>query len=147
MINMSAKLNDIAVRRKLLLAEPHILAKNALMATTMLNEVKAAVVAATPEGPGHFGYHGRDTVHVTISVKGVTTTAKLMAAMQIYWREYGTGVRFRGKSSKSAKRVTRIMTGAATGGEPALMIANKALNATKRYIAFYYNGLANWWSA
>ncbi len=144
-VNIATRVNDQLVKAKLVAMAPRILAQNALMARTMLDEVKSVTVAATPAGPGHFGYHGRDTVHVEVTSTGVKTTAKLKAAMQLYWREYGTGVHFR-KGSK-AKQAVRVMTGSASGGEPALMVANKALNFTKRFIKFYYNGMANWWNA
>ncbi len=104
------------------------------------------MISATPEGPGHFGYHGRDTVRVEVSSLAVETTGKLKAAVQLYWREYGTGMRYRSKSKSSTlKQAVRVMTGASSGGEPATMVANRALNATKRFISFYYNGMANWW--
>jgi hypothetical protein len=147
-VNVVVKVNDTLMRRALILAQPRILAKNALVATQLMNEIKTVVVAATPVGPGHFGYHGRDTVHVTISVSGNKTTAKLMASMQLYWREYGTGVRFRGKGKGAAlKQATRVMTGAASGGEPAFMVANKAMAGFKRLINAYYGSMAAWWNA
>lgn len=143
---MSTIVHDEIVREKLLAAAPRILAQNRVLVAAMLEPVKSAVIAATPTGPGHFGYHGKDTVKVEITSTGVTTTGKLKAAMQLYWREYGTGVRFRGKGKNAQlKQATRVMTGAATGGEPALMVANKALSLTKRFINAYYGGMANWW--
>ncbi len=143
-VNIATRVNDQLVKAKLVAMAPRILAQNALMARTMLDEVKSVTVAATPEGPGHFGYHGRDTIHVTITTSGIKTTAKLLAAMQIYWREYGTRGRFR-----KGKALDRYMRAVQQGGsgEPALMVANKALNFTKRFIKFYYNGMANWWNA
>ncbi len=146
-VNIAFKINDQLVKAKLVAAAPAILAQNAVMAKAMLDEVKTAVVGATPLGPGHFGYHGRDTVKVEVTSSGVRTTAKLKAAMQLYWREYGTGIRFRGRGKRTALRQSvRVMTGSATGGEPALMVANRALNFTKRFIKFYYGGMANWWN-
>jgi hypothetical protein len=144
-VNVTTIINDAEVRAKLLAAAPRILAQNRVLVQAMLEPVKAAVIGDTPTGPGHFGYHGRDTVKIDVTSTGIKTTGKLLAAVQLYWREYGTGIRFRGKSRSAAQQAIRIMTGASTGGEPALMVANKALNYTRRLISFYYNGMANWW--
>jgi hypothetical protein len=144
-INASVIVHDEIVRAKLAAAGPRILAQNRALVTAMLETVKPVVVTQTPLGPAHFGYHGRDTVKIEIQSKGVETTGKLKAAVQLYWREYGTGMRFRGRGRSKLRQAVAIMTGAKTGGEAARMTANKALNATRRFIKFYYNGMANWW--
>ncbi len=105
-----------------------------------MDEVKGVVVAATPEGPGHFGYHGRDTVRVEITSAGWKTTAKLKGAMQIYWREYGTRGHFR--KGNTIKRYMRLAQ-QGEGGEPAFMVAHKAMGFAKRFVAFYYG---KWWN-
>ncbi len=145
-INASVIVHDEIVRAKLLAAAPRIIAQNRLLVDAILQSVSAATIMATPVGPGHFGYHGRDTVKVVITQGPLKTTGQLKAAVQLFWREYGTGTRFRAKGKSAAlKQAVRVMTGAASGGEPAFMPANKALAAAKRFIGFYYNGMANWW--
>lgn len=137
------------VDAKLLAAAPRILAQNRVMVEAMLHEIKPIVGGATPIGPGHFGYHGRDTLKIKITSAEVATSGKLLAAVQLYWREFGTRSRFRGPSRLANLRAsTRIMTGrSGTGGEKAYMTAHKAAGLVKRFITFYYNGMANWWRA
>jgi len=115
------KVHDEIVKAKLVAAAPRILAQNRVLVTAMLEFAKPIVVEGTPVGPGHFGYHGRDTVHIEVSSKGKKTTGKLLAAVQLYWRERGTKA------------------------ERARWLARKAVAATRRYIRFYYGGMANWW--
>lgn len=134
--------HDEIVRAKLLAAAPRILAQNRVLVQAMLDPVAAVVQSDTPLGPAHFGYHGRDTVKVDVSSKGVTTAGKVIGAAQLYWREYGTRGRFR-KGSKLERYVRALESGGS--GERAFMPANKALSYTKRLISFYYNGMANWW--
>ena len=107
---------------KLAKAAPRIIANNLSLTRTMLEFAKGIVVEQTPLGPGHFGYHGRDTVKVATFIKGKRTEGQLRAAVQLYWREKGT------------KR-----------GERAYMTAHKAVYATRRFISFYYGGMAKWW--
>lgn len=134
------------VQAKLLAAQPRILANNMALVTAMLELVKGAEVSGTPIGPGHFGYHGRDTVRVTVIAQGGhTVLGQLRGAVQLYWREYGTGIRYRGKGRSKLKQGTGIMTGSITGGEQAFMVANKALNAARRLIRVAYGGMAVWW--
>lgn len=147
MVNATVIVHDEIVRERLLKAAPRIMATNRSLVTSMLEEVKPVVVRDTPLGPGHFGEHGRDTVRIQISTKGVSTMGRLVAAVQLYWREFGTGMRFRARGKAAQlKQATRVMTGA-TGGEPARLVATHALNATMRFIRFYYNGMANWWNS
>lgn len=145
-INARVIVHDEIVREKLLLAAPRILATNRLLVEAMLNEVKLAEVSQTPEGPGHFGYHGRDTVRVQITTKGAETMGRLVGAVQLFWREYGTRGRFRNKRNKLRSYVAAI-GGAGGGGERAYMVANRALSFTKRFIKAYYGGTANWWNS
>ena len=111
-----------AVQARLNAMAPKILAQNRLLAEALLKEVKGVVYANTPVGPGHFGYHGRDTLRVDVSSKRVKTTGKLMAAVQLGWRERGT------------KR-----------GERARWTAKRALAVVKRYVSFYYGGMGKFW--
>jgi hypothetical protein len=68
-----------------------------------------------------------------------------MAAVQLYWREYGTRGHFRkGSASQRAARQFMASIGGTGMGERAFMSANKALNAFRRLIRFYYG--ANWWN-
>jgi hypothetical protein len=112
------------VDAKLLMAAPRILEQNRLMVTAMLKEIKPIVVAQTPLGPGHFGYHLRDRYSTDVKSEGIKTSGVLKAVMQGFWREFGT------------KR-----------GERAFMTAHKAASLVKRFITFYYGGMANWWRA
>lgn len=124
------------------MAAPRILASNRTLVTTILEEVKGAEIAGTPLGPGHFGEHGRDTVKIEVESHGVETTGKLKAAVQLFWREYGTGSRYRNRRNALRSYVASF---GGTGGEAPRMTANKALNYAKRFIRFYYGGMANWW--
>ena len=110
------------VQAKLTKAVPKILAQNRSLAEGLLKEVKGVVYAQTPVGPGHFGYHGRDTLRIEVESKGTKTTGKLFAAVQLGWRERGT------------KR-----------GERARWTAKKALAVVKRYVSFYYGGMGKFW--
>ena len=114
--------HDEIVRRKLQTARPRILAQNASLAAGLLKEVSAVVAVDTPLGPGHFGYHGRDTLRVEVKSRGAKTIGQLKAAVQLGWRERGT-----------------------SRGEKAHFTAKKALAAIKRYISFYYGGMTKWW--
>jgi len=132
---------------KLLAAAPRILEQNRAMVTEMLEMVKVEILPGTPEGPGHFGYHLRDTYRIEVSSQGVKTTGKLKAAVQGYWREFGTQGRFKGRGRAAGRlQAVRIMTGAvlAGGGEKAGLFATKALSQARRLIRFYY-GKAQWW--
>lgn len=110
------------VQAKLLAAKPRILAHNRMMISSMLDFIKPEVRAATPLGPGHFGYHGRDTLRTEVHSHGIKTVGTLKAAVQLYWRERGT-----------------------SRGERARMTAHHALAGVKKFIRFYYGGMANWW--
>jgi len=111
-----------AAEVKLIASEARILTTNRALATAILEHAKPIVYANTPVGPGHFGYHGRDTLRVVVTSKGIRTTGELRAKVQLYWREKGT-----------------------KQGERAFHTARKAVGSTKRYISFYYGGMANWW--
>src|SRR6267142_6442780 len=147
MLKAAVIIHDEVVRAKLLAAEPRILAQNRALVTSVLEMVKPVEIAETPLGPGHFGYHGRDTVRIDIKSKGIKTVGELKAAVQLYWREYGTRGRFKGPKKARLRHDIRIMTGglSAGGGERAFLVAHKALAGAKRFIGFYYNGMANWW--
>lgn len=112
---------DRIVKAKLLAAAPRILAENRRMVTEMLDYVKPVVIENTPLGPGHFGYHLRDTYTTDVKSEDFVTRGVLKSAVQGYWRERGT------------KR-----------GERAFRTAHKALAAVRRFIHFYY-GNAQWW--
>ncbi len=133
---------------KLLRAAPAVLATNRTLVVEVLNQIKPVVEGQTPIGPGHFGYHGRDTLKIVVASRGTVTVGKLKAAVQLFWREYGTLGRHRGpKRISRRRRDVGIMTGRiGTGGEPAYMTAHKAAGVVKRFIAFYYGSMANWWA-
>ena len=139
------------IEAKLAAAEPNILANNLVMVKEMLGYVKAQVEPQIPIGPGHFGYHGRDTLKVVVQGQGpaggqlgTKVVGFLKSAVDVYWREFGTGMRYRGPHRKEA--AVRIMTGqVGTGGEKAYKTATKALAGIKKFINFYYGGLAKWW--
>lgn len=129
------------VDAKLLAAAPRILAENRAMVTTMLDYIKPVVVANTPLGPGHFGYHLRDSYTTDVRSNGVKTTGVLKAPMQGYWREFGTQAHFRkGLTVRESRMVVSFMG----GGERAFMTAHHALSGFRRFISFYY-GKAQWW--
>jgi hypothetical protein len=136
------------IEAKLAKAEANILAHNYAMVSEMLVYVKAEVVPQIPLGPGHFGNHARDTFTIIVTAgkgqMGTMITGVLKAAVQAFWREYGTGMRYRGSKKKAFG--VRIMTGrAGTGGEHAHLTAHHALAGIKKYINFYYGGMAKWW--
>lgn len=115
-------INKAMVDAKLLHAAPNILAHNRSMVEVMLRNIKPMVIAQTPLGPGHFGYHLRDRYVSVIFSRGVRTVGLLKSPWQGYWREYGT------------KR-----------GERAFMTAHIALQVTRRIIRVYYGGMTAWW--
>lgn len=133
------------VDAKLLAAAPRILETNRLMVEAMFGEIKPIVEAQTPIGPGHFGYHLKDTYVTDVKTAGVKTIGVLKSPAQGYWREYGTVSRFSRKGS--LRGYTAALGGMGSGGERALMIAHKALNSVRRLINEYYGGLATWWRA
>lgn len=130
------------VDAKMLKAAPNILAHNRVMVGEMLRFVKAETVANTPVGPGHFGYHLRDSFTTDSRSKGLTTIGVLKSPATGYWREYGTMQRYR----KAGPRKAVARLGAyGLGGERAYMTAHHALTGVKKFIAFYYGGMAKWW--
>lgn len=122
MVRVAVKVNAQVALTKLEMAAPRILARNRLLTEDLLKEVKGIVYVQTPLGPGHFGYHGRDTLGIKVSSKGMKTTGRLTAAVQLGWRERGT-----------------------SRGERPRYTAKKALAYIKRFISAYYGGMANWW--
>ncbi len=116
------------------------------MTNAVMSLAKGTVYLATPLGPGHFGYHGRDTLKVEVHQKGLRTVGKLSGAIQLYWREYGTRGHFRGGKAKLTQRQSRS-AGAFLGGEPATMTAHKAVAGFKSVVRFYYGSVALWWRA
>lgn len=137
-----------AVKAKLAVAEANILKNNVAMTQEMLGFIKAEVVANTPLGPGHFGYHLRDSfktyLRIGFSQLGTGVIGLLKSPRTGYWREYGTGARYRGPKKKAA--AVRLLTGAAgTGGERAFQTAHHALAGIRKFINFYYGGVAKWW--
>lgn len=141
--------HDEIVRAKLLAAAPRILAHNRTLVEAMLREVKTAIIPQTPLGPGHFGYHLRDTYSIDLSSEGIATKGVLKSAVQGYWREYGTRGNFKkGGTILGFANAFENLAGLPHPrgeGERALMIAHKALNAVRRLIRFYYGGAAAWW--
>ena len=138
------------IEAKLAAAEANILKNNVAMTTEMLRFVKAEVVANTPLGPGHFGYHLRDSLKTYLTIgfsqAGTGVVGLLKSPPTGYWREYGTGLRYRGP--KKAAASVRALTGqAGTGGERAFGTAHHALAGIRKFINFYYGGLARWWHA
>lgn len=132
------------VDAKLLLAAPRILAENRLMVGEMLNGIKSDLIAETPIGPGHFGYHLRDRYAPDVQSKGTNTTGVMKAPAQGYWREYGTRGRFKGPKSSKLRSYTAAIGGSGTGGEARLYLAHKAYASLRRLINAYY-GDAQWW--
>jgi hypothetical protein len=129
------------VQAKLALAAPHMDGLNLLMLKDMLAFAKSETATNTPDGPAHFGYHGRDTLKVEVALTGATkVTGKLKGAAQMYWRERGTRGRFN-KGSKLLRYTRAVSFG---GGEKAYMTAHKALGQAKRLLKVYY-GTAAWW--
>jgi hypothetical protein len=152
MFNASVRIigKDI-VDAKLLAAAPRIAAQNRFLVNSMLEFIKVEVVPQIPIGPGHFGYHARDTftTDVKTNAAGITTTGVLKAAAQAYWREFGTLGRYKkGAYSKPTLGNARAALYAATvgtGGEPPRPIVHTAYLGARKFIDFYYNGLATWW--
>lgn len=143
-------LGQDVVDAKLLLAAPHILEHNRKLVTSMLQFVKAEVQPEMPLGPGHFGYHARDSYRIDVGSGGIKTTGKLWGAIEAYWREYGT----KGRSRKLGRALglnvgeSRAAFSAGAlggGGEPARPITHKALASANKFIKFYYGGAAEWW--
>jgi len=103
------------------------------------------VVSNTPLGPGHFGYHLRDSFKTDVSSRGVYTTGVLKSPATGYWREYGTKGHFRNRKS-ALRAYTAAIGGSGEGGERAFLTAHHALTGIKKFIRFYY-GAAQWWRA
>ena len=134
---------------KLLAAAPHIFETNWAMTTAMLDAAKAEVESTTPTGPGHFGYHLRDTYKVALSNKGWRITGKLTSAVQGYWREYGTKGRSRGLARGLGLSVGQLSKAykqgsLGSGGEKAGMYGHRAVAATRRLIKEFYSHTL-WW--
>lgn len=111
------------VDAKLLMAAPRILEHNRLLVTSMLAELKPAVAAQTPLGPGHFGYHLRDMYKTSVKSGPKGTTGYLISPVQGFWREFGT------------KR-----------GERRFYTAHKTAALLRKTITkFYGTGKAPWW--
>jgi len=110
------------IEAKLLAAAPRIREHNKLMMKAMFGEIQPIVVAATPVGPGHFGFHARERIHVQVTSRSWTVVGQLLGPRQLLWRERGT-----------------------RRGERAFRTAHKAAAGVRRFIRFYYNGMANWW--
>jgi len=140
------KVYDKALLEKLALARPRILAMNFENTKILLEQAKAVTASATPLGPAHFGYHGRDTLKVTVHQVGNKTTGEIRGAIQMYWREFGTRGSFRGRSGRklTARQSKLAHVFAGGGGEPAFYTAHKAMGGIKRMVAFYY-GWRSWW--
>lgn len=127
----------------------HLFENNWEMVKAMGEWVKVETEAVTPEGPGHFGYHLRDTFQVKMSNRGWSVHGQLTSAVQGYWREYGT----KGRSRKLGKAlglgvressVAYMQGGLGGGGERAFMPAHKALTGARRLIRAFYSK-ALWW--
>ena len=134
---------------KLLAAAPHILENNWAMTTAMLEGTKAEVESTTPFGPGHFGYHLRDTYAIHVSNRGWRVSGTLTSAVQGYWREYGTKGRSRGLGRHLGLSVGELtkaykFDALGGGGEKAGMYAHKALAGMRRLIKEFYSHAA-WW--
>ncbi len=151
---LSATLRVIGLRdvqTKLLLAAPRIMENNRLLVTDMLEFIKAEVQPEMPLGPGHFGYHARDTYRIDVGtdVVSLKTTGKLWGAVEAYWREYGTLGRYKkgaySKANASNARAALYASTVGAGGETPRPITTKALAGARKFIAFYYGGMANWW--
>ena len=150
MIKAKVIVMDQIVRAKLLAAEPRILAHNRLMITEMLNVIKPTVIAQTPLGPGHFGYHLRDTYVTDVKSSGIVSTGVLKSPAQGYWREFGTKGRSRKLGRALGLSVSQLgkafnAGGLGSGGERAFMTAHKALAGVRKMIRVFYGGQAKWW--
>lgn len=133
------------VDAKLLAAAPRILAENRLMVTQMLEQVKAEILPGTPLGPGHFGYHLRDSYKVQIAGGGgIRTSGKLLAPPQGYWREFGTRGGHRARKGGLRRVQAYMQAVGGGGGEKAGLFASKALAGVRKLIRLYY-GKAQWW--
>lgn len=131
---------------KLIAAAPHILAHNRGLITEMLDVIKPTVIAQTPLGPGHFGYHLRDKFVTEVKSEGVTSEGVLKSPMTGYWREYGT----RGNYRKGGPATAGMARAAREGffghsGERPFMTAHHALAAVRKLIKVFYGGQAAWW--
>jgi hypothetical protein len=131
------------VEAKAAAADVRILAQNKLMVQAMLDYIKPIVISETPLGPGHFGYHLRDMFTTEVKFEGIKTVGFLKSPPTGYWREFGTqGHMTRGRS---IKHYVAAISGQM--GERAFMTAHKAATGVKKFINFYYGGLAAWWRA
>ena len=149
MLNVNVRvIGKEIVEAKLLAAAPRILATNLEMVKAMLTWVKVETVAATPLGPGHFGYHLRDRFTDTTRFSGVRAIGELKSPATGYWREFGTlghstrhgGIRINAKEVKMV-----LSSGLFANGERAFMTAHKALGGARRIIRMFYAGNATWW--
>lgn len=158
-LNLGVKAIGLDItNERLLLAAPRILATNRAMVDGLLAEIKAEVALETPLGPGHFGYHLRDSFTTDVSSRGVVTRGVLKSPPTGYWREYGTLDRFRradlgtkalrlGRTSLTAHESRLGGLFGASGGERAFMTAHHAAAAAQRYVRIFYGTLTNWWRA
>ena len=157
-LEISAKAIGLDVANaKLLYALPRILETNRAMVTAALEEVRAVVASETPIGPGHFGYHLKNSFKVEVSSKGLKTSGALKAPPTGYWREFGTLDRFRranlgialrlGATSLTNRESSLGGIFGGTGGERAFMTAHKAGTAVKKFIKVYYGSMSAWWRA
>ena len=137
MVKVSVKTIGLdIVNAKLLMAAPRILEQNRLMVGAMLKEIKPVVIAQTPLGPGHFGYHLRDRFETDVTSEGIRTKGVLKSPPTGYWRECGTLGRF---------RKSRAAGMASTGGEKAYMTAHHAASLAKRVITQYFGSQTRCW--
>lgn len=129
------------------LAAPRIREENHLMIGAMLDWVKVEAIAATPLGPGHFGYHLKESFSTDIEERGLKTVGVLKSPPTGYWREFGTKGRFRRSAllTQGKGRSARLLESFGGQGERAFMTAHKALNGARRIIRNFYNGKALWW--
>lgn len=156
MLNVNVRvIGKEIVEAKLVAAAPRILALNLEMVKAMLTWVKVETVAATPLGPGHFGYHLRDRFTESTGVRGIHAFGELKSPATGYWREFGTLAHSRRHggvhiSAKEARMVVAFMgfSGQRLGegnGERAFMTAHRALAGARRIIRAFYSGKALWW--
>lgn len=130
-----------AVEAKLALGGPRILEQNRAMVEAMLAYIRPQVVADTPYGPGHFGYHLRDRFTTDTRFVGMKTIGALKSPPTGYFREFGTLSHF---IKHHGKRFVAVFSSGGHG-ERAFHTAHKALAGSRRVINGYYGGLANWW--
>lgn len=128
------------------MAAPKILASNRAFVTTALEYVKAEVQPQMPLGPGHFGVHARDSYTIEVKSGPIETRGVLKAAVEAYWREFGTLGRFRKgrKASAGMARAAQYAVTVGAGGERSRPITQKALAGVNKFILFYY-GRGQWW--